>query len=331
MLVQHHRRPPGRRGGRLGDLLDLLLHVLDDHVEQGALRGAIADRLARVVDVHVHLDQARVPHHQRRVAHRVDRVADQRYVQVPTLDDELDVIVVHLVPGVRQRRRHRRLGRRLGDHLDRLPPQIAHHALQDQRQSAAAGVHHPRVRQHLEQPRRLLDGLMATVDHLGQHHAQILLRLRRDLGCLGRLADDGQDRPLDRLDHPLVGRLGGLAHRDRELPGIKRRQVLQLAGEPAPDLRQDHPRVAAGAHQGAVRDPLRYPADVVQLLRGHLVVGRAHREEHVGAGIAIGNRKDVEGVDRLVMAIEPGQAGLQQPFQPLSFTICHDRLRPAKA
>ena len=84
-----------------------------------------------------------------------------------------------------------------------------------------------------------------------------LRRLRR----LGGVAHDGEDRPLDRAHHRLVRGVGGRGagrRRRRRRPTASSRR--ERVGEPAQDLREDHARVAPGAHERAVRDRL---ADLV--------------------------------------------------------------------
>ena len=72
---------------------------------------------------------------------------------------------------------------------------------------------------------------------------------------------------------------------------------------PAQDLREDHPRVAPGPHQRAVADGLAR-GDQVAVGAGGLVdlfAHRAQREGHVGAGVAVGDRVDVQPVDGLTV------------------------------
>ena len=109
-----------------------------------------------------------------------------------------------------------------------------------------------------------------------------------------------EDRAVDvaELAAPLCGGLGG------------------DVGQAAQNLRQDHPGVAAGAVQRAVRQGRGHPSHVTSALvllasasalvllasasasrRVRLRPGRAHGEEHVGAGVGVGDREDVQPVD----------------------------------
>ena len=120
----------------------------------------------------------------------------------------------------------------------------------------------------------------------------------RGRGRLGRLADDGEDRALDRPHDRAVGRL----RRRRRAPSASAGAVDGVAarasavGEAPQDLGEDHARVAPRAHERAVADGLAG--------RGHVGVGavelgdhRLEGERHVGAGVAVGHRVDVEPVD----------------------------------
>jgi hypothetical protein len=52
-----------------------------------------------------------------------------------------------------------------------------------------------------------------------------------------------------------------------------------------------------------------------------LVPSALHGKQHVGAGVAIGHRENVEGVDGELMIPQPGQAGLDQPLQALTVNL----------
>ena len=118
-------------------------------------------------------------------------------------------------------------------------------------------------------------------------------RGRRRLGLLGELADRGQHRPLDRLADGAVGGVARAAERGREVVGAAER-----LGGAADDLRQDHARVAAGAHQRGARDL------VGERRRGRRPVEPssastigADREREVRARVAVGHGVDVQVVD----------------------------------
>jgi hypothetical protein len=46
-----------------------------------------------------------------------------------------------------------------------------------------------------------------------------------------------------------------------------------------------------------------------------------HGQHHVGAGIPIRHRKDIQGIHRLLVRTEPDQAGLDKPFHRLTINL----------
>ena len=130
---------------------------------------------------------------------------------------------------------------------------------------------------------------------------------------VGHLAEDGQHRALGRVADRLVGGVGGAGegrgdqHRVDQLAG----PAGQLLGGAADDLAEDHAGVAAGAHQrrpGQRLDELG-AADLVDRLAVEaveLLHHGPHRHRHVVAGVAVGDREDVEVVDLLAARLEVG-------------------------
>ena len=72
----------------------------------------------------------------------------------------------------------------------------------------------------------------------------------------GREPHHGEDRALDRAQHRLVGRVGGPAQPGDHVGAGHRVERRERVGEAPQDLREDHARVAAGAHQRPVPDRL---------------------------------------------------------------------------
>ena len=131
--------------------------------------------------------------------------------------------------------------------------------------------------------------------------------------------------------HGLVGRVGRAGQRrgdqDRvdQLAG-PRGQFLRRAAD---DLGQDHARAAARAEQrraGHHRDQLVAPdlVDHLAVDRVELVQHGAHGHRHVVAGVAVGDREDVEVVDLLATALQLGVSRRHRPLetdQPIGH--CH--------
>ena len=128
---------------------------------------------------------------------------------------------------------------------------------------------------------------------------------------VGHLAEDGQHRPLGRLAHRVVGGVGGAGEGggDQDRVDQLARPAGQLLGGAADDLAEDHAGVAAGPDQRRPRQRLDElgaadlvdvePVEPVELLHH-----RAHRHRHVVAGVAVGDREDVEVVDLLATRLQ---------------------------
>ncbi len=173
---------------------------------------------------------------------------------------------------------------------------IAHHAFHDVDQPLAAGVDHTRLAQNGQQVGRALQRLLAALQDALQHEAQVVA-LARGVGRLGRaLADDGQDRALDRAHDPLIGRVGRALESGGQVDGAERLLTGQLGGQAAPDLTEDDARIAARAHQRPLRHLSGEAADVGLLAVLHAGIGRAHGQQHVGAGVAVGHGEHVQRV-----------------------------------
>ena len=218
---------------------------------------------------------------------------------------------------------------------------------QDQDQAVAAGVDDARFAQHLELLGGALDRALAVLDRpledLGEDRVLLLLAdplvealaVGVEAGELAgdrvrHLAEDGQHRPLGRLADRVVGGVGGAGegggdeHRVDQLAGA----AGELLGGAADDLAEDHAGVAAGAHQrrpGQRLDQLG-AADLVDLLAVEaveLLHHGAHRHRHVVAGVAVGDREDVEVVDLLAALLEVGVGGRHHPAKAHDAGIGH--------
>ena len=150
--------------------------------------------------------------------------------------------------------------------------------------------------------RRAGEGVVALRLGRLEHRDEVAAAVGSRHRGLGRLADDGEDRALDRAHHRLVGRLGGGGEGAgrRWAPsspagiGDHRRQAPE-------DLGQDHPRVPSGPHERAVADGLAHGGEVPARQRSSSSLTASEGERHVGPGVAVGHRVDVEPVDALLV------------------------------
>ena len=321
---RHHRRRRLQRLLQLEEEPRLLADVLDAHLQQFAYVGADADGAARVVGMDVGAHQALVAHGHHRVAHLLQTGADGLGPQRLSGHQELGAVAVEgglggvqllglLQPVALD------VGRGQGGRLlQRLPAQVPGDGVQEQPEALAAGVHHPCLGQDGQQLRRPLHRLPGDLGGGGQQGHQVALaRLEAGADGLGRLAGHSEHRPLAGVGHRLVGQACCLLQAGGQRLGVQLAAVAGGLGQPPHHLREDDARVAAGTHQGAPRQRLH------QLAQGHLAAGGvearrllqggAEGEEHVGAGVAVGDGVDVDGVEGLHLPLEAADGRLQGP------------------
>ena len=171
---------------------------------------------------------------------------------------------------------------------------------------AAAGVHDPRQAEGLEhgggQGQRVTGALGRGLHH-GSGVRGAVLDPRR--GRVGRRPRHGQDGALDGAGDRLVAEVGGPrqeAMHGGPVESVTVREAAEDLARTAQDLRQDHAGVAPSAHQGAGRhrpgrliDPR--GADRARPALVDRLAGGLHGQVEVGAGVAVGHREHVEGVD----------------------------------
>ena len=120
---------------------------------------------------------------------------------------------------------------------------------------------------------------------------------RRSLRRLGRLADDGEDRALDRLEHRLVGAGRGRRQRLGD-PVPRRRRRVPFSVDVRP--RRIWLRITPLLPRAPISEPWLIASHVGVELGGrrlHLGDHGVERAGHVGAGVAVGHRVHVEPVD----------------------------------
>ena len=131
-------------------------------------------------------------------------------------------------------------------------------ALEDAVETLAAGVHDAGILEHRQQRGRPLHGAGGRGDDVGQHGLHVRLAAGGGLGCLGGIADDGQDGALHRASarhrRRPPNRGAGPSARCRPLA---RRRPSAPCGHAPDDLREDDAAVAARAAQRAAAEGVR--------------------------------------------------------------------------
>ena len=185
------------------------------------------------------------------------------------------------------------LGGDLGTGDDLAAVEYLLHALKDQHDALAAGVHDTGLFQYGQQVRgvvqRGLTGLQRGVPH-GRN-----IQLGALGGLLGSQTGDGQDRALGGLHDGLVGGLDALLQGGSQVSGGCLGLVLQRLGEAAEQKARDNAGVAAGAAQhggGSGLAGLGHGAAVGHGLK--LGAGGADGHAHVRAGITVRHGENVQ-------------------------------------
>ena len=108
--------------------------------------------------------------------------------------------------------------------------------------------------------------------------------------------------PSTGLHHRLVGRRRTPRPAPRPAPAPSSPPAsATTVGQAPQDLRQDHARVAAGAHERAVADRPCTPPARSASAPSSSAHDRLEREGHVRAGVAVGHRVHVEPVDAVLV------------------------------
>ena len=200
---------------------------------------------------------------------------------------------------------------------DRAATRRLERALEQAEQALSAGVDDVRLAQDRQQRGRFRDRALRGIDRSGQHRLDVVVPLGGRDRRGGRLADDREDRALDGLGHGLVRGLRAGVERVREVEAVEPLLALEALGDPREDLARDDARVAARAHERAEARGVGHPVGVgIRPGPVRLLEGRADRREHVGAGVAVRDREDVERVDLVDVRLEAGDRGPEGREEP---------------
>ena len=281
-------------------LVGLLVHVRDLDAFDRSETCPDTECASGIVRVDVHLQRFRVADDEQRVTEllhlRLDRIA----VEVVAFDHERRAVAV-----LRELLMNRvdvqlfAFERRVGQTFAGDSRSDAAHDLE---QTRSARVDDSRLAEDGELFGRARDGLLPAPDEPREQLRDVVVV--RVLALFRQFTDDGEHRSLHRLAY---GAIGGVA---RGLKGLRddarvdRSFAAEHLRSTANDLRQDHAGVAARTHQRRARDFLDEPGPVFGVRLLELVDDGACGEGQVGAGVAVGNRVDVEVVDALAVAFE---------------------------
>ena len=310
----------------------LIAHILDLHGLKRAVGDGLLQHFAGVVGMDVDLDDLVVVHQHQGVAQCGEEAPQGlRVLLAVTGADELGAVTEFDVLRLE--------GAEIGVLLDLggrlvlrarghgLAPQLVQHALENDQEALAAGVHHAGLLEN----RVLVDGVgqgdVALLDGLVQHelHGAVLTGGLR--GPPGGQAGDGEDGALGGLHHRLVGGGHAVIQGHGEVAAVSLLLVLEGLGKAPEQEGENDAGVAAGAPQKGVGVGLGHRAHAGGRLLLQLGGGGGDGHAHVGAGIPVGDRKDVELVDLLLLGIDGGRGvdhhlGQRRPVNGSSHVEC---------
>ncbi len=197
---------------------------------------------------------------------------------------------------------------------------MAQHPLENESQSLPAGINHARLFQDGQQVGGFGNGKFGAFYGPFEQHAQIVGLWQRAFEFFGGFAGHGQNRAFNRALHGFVGHFDRLTHRGDKQRRVEFAPALHGLGEAAQKLRQDRAGIAPRSHDRAVGQFIRDHTHVRRVVVGDLFIGRAHGQQHIRAGIAIGHREDIKLVHRLMVLIQPGQPGSGQALEKRAVT-----------
>ncbi len=310
------------RGARLADVARLVVEVLDADPAQRPEPKPVPDDQIRPLVVDVDLERPPVTRDQHGFADGLEVVPDRVEVERAAPDglEQEHRLVAEPLVGMRDQGRGLRSGGRAAPpgRDGRLSEEVEQRPLEQPVQPLPARVHDPGLAQDREEARGLRHGSLGPGQGRAEDCFDVVVVFRRRHGRRGRLADDREDRALDRLrDRPVCGPRA-LGQRMGEVQAVEPPLPAQPVGHTPEDLARDDARVAAGAHERPEADRGRDPVRRLSGDRFGLVQGRLDGGVHVRSGVAIGNGVHVQAVDLVDVRLEVGDGRPERFEQTVS-------------
>ena len=195
------------------------------------------------------------------------------------------------------------------------------HALKDDHNALTACIHNAGLLQHRQQ----IGGVVQCLLTGSQHHVPQGGHIGGITGSsfLRGHAGNGQDSALSGLHHGLVSALNTLLQGSHDIGNVSLFFALQRLGKAAEQQAGDNAGVAARTAQHGRSSSLgsfAHGAAVVQSFQ--LTHGSAHGHAHVGAGVAIGHRENVQLVHAGTLVVDVVGAGNDGVAQDLTRNHC---------
>ena len=192
------------------------------------------------------------------------------------------------------------------------------HPQEHDRESEAPGIYHACLFEHFEH----LGSSLGGIDGLVGGGLDYIVDVSALLGGFGRgfggFADDSEHCAFYGIWHSPVCHLGCEGQSVSEVASIDCIGVSHCVAQPSEKLGHDESAVATGSEECGAGHRGRGRRHVFG--RGGLHVGcdAAHGEHHVGAGVAVGHREDVEGVELVLISGNCGESGAREIAQEVA-------------
>ena len=163
----------------------------------------------------------------------------------------------------------------------------------------ATGVHYSCFFEHRQQLRGLRQSLACRLAGPFPHCNRAKFPVSRRFPCpFCGLLNHRKYGPLHRFGHGLIRGIGGVLQRPRHLRAAECVQTGKALGPSVEELRQNDTTVTPSTHEGPLGYGRGKHAGTGAIQPWHLFIHSFKSKEHIGAGVTVGDREDVEGIDR---------------------------------
>ena len=197
----------------------------------------------------------------------------------------------------------------------------AEKALHDYDNALTAGVYDAGVPEHREHRWGLREGIFSFIEGAVPKVKDAFVSGGPVGSTLSEAAKDGEHGAFHRLGDGGVAGLGAGGEGISEGCRISGLDILEALGKAGEELGEDDAAVAAGPEEGATGGFLGDGGEGGGVYGLQAGIHGLHSEEHVGAGVAIGNREDVEGVNGVAVPLQATGCCVQGGFQPVAIEV----------
>ena len=184
--------------------------------------------------------------------------------------------------------------------------QLVQHTLQNDQETLAAGIHHPRLFQHGVLVDGVVQGSGALFNGGLEDRFQVSVLPGGSGGPGGGHAGDGEDGALGRLHHRLIGGGHAKVQGHGQVGPVHGGLVPHRLGKAAEQQGQDDAGIAPGSPQQRGGGGVGRLAHPIILLFLHVLCGGPDGQGHVGARVSVRDGEHIQVVDGLLLGIDGG-------------------------